>query len=237
VAVVKGNAANIVKCVQDLKFKHVPCFAHTFSLAVKAAIHSDAQFSVIIEKCRKIVTFFHSSPNATTKLNSCCAANKKSKSKFVKECPTRWNSTFLMIRCLLGNIYSTVMKIIGDFLCLIYLDLRGEVNVALALCNRMDLVLDENEWEVLIGALQILQPCQYLTADLSSSSYPSISKVLPSAKILRDKIEGLSAAIDYTANHVALNTMCANLKQNISSRLGEYRMNTIHLVATYLDPR
>jgi len=101
----------------------------------------------------------------------------------------------------------------------------------------MDFVLDDNEWEILIGVLQNLQPYQYLTADLSSSSYPSISKVLPSAKILRDKIEGLSAAIDYTANHAALNQMCDNLKQNISSRLGECRVNIINFVATYLDPR
>lgn len=100
-AVVTDNAANIVKAIKDLGLKHVPCFAHTLSLAVKAAIHSDIQFSAVIEKCRKIVTYFHSSSNATLKLNMLCGG--KAKTKLVQDCPTRWNSTYLMIKSLLGK--------------------------------------------------------------------------------------------------------------------------------------
>jgi hypothetical protein len=46
VAVVTDNAANIVKAMKEiLKLKHIQSFAHTLSLAVKSAIHSDEQFS------------------------------------------------------------------------------------------------------------------------------------------------------------------------------------------------
>jgi hypothetical protein len=104
VAVVTDNAANIVKTIKDiLKLKHVPCFAHTLSLAVKAAIHDDPQFSALIEKCRNIVTYFHSSSHATTKLNMCCGGMAKTKLK--QDVPTRWNSTFAMIKSLLGKIF------------------------------------------------------------------------------------------------------------------------------------
>jgi hypothetical protein len=99
VSVVTDNAANILKAIQDiLKLKHVPCFAHTMSLAVKSAIHDDPQCSALLELCRNIVTYFHSSSHATSKLNMCC--NGKKRSRLVQECPTRWNATFLMIESL-----------------------------------------------------------------------------------------------------------------------------------------
>lgn len=108
VAVVTDNAANILMAIKDiLKLKHVPCFAHTLSLAVKSAIHDDPQFSALFEKCRSIVTYFHSSSHATSKLNMCC--NGKKRSRLVQECPTRWNATFLMIESLLGNISSNLL--------------------------------------------------------------------------------------------------------------------------------
>jgi hypothetical protein len=88
VTVVTDNAANMSRAIKDiLKLKNVPCFAHTLSLAVKSAIHSDQQFSAILEKRRNIVTYFHSSSHATVKLNMYC--NGKKKSKLVQECASR----------------------------------------------------------------------------------------------------------------------------------------------------
>ena len=107
------------------------------------------------------------------------------------------------------------------------------MEAALALSHRMDLNLDEEEWKCLTGALQLLHPCQFLTADLSSSSYPSVSIVLPVAKILREKLDALTV----TNSDPTLIVMSSNLRTNINNRLAEYRMNTIHLISTYLDPR
>ncbi|EFX78532.1 hypothetical protein DAPPUDRAFT_246178 [Daphnia pulex] len=113
------------------------------------------------------------------------------------------------------------------------LDLKAEVTDALTLCQRTDLLLTDWEWECLSGALQLLQSCQFLTADLSSSSYPSVSKVLPSSKILKDKLAALTA----TNYHDALIVMSSNLRRNIMERLADYRSNAIHLISIYLDPR
>lgn len=115
----------------------------------------------------------------------------------------------------------------------IFLDLKAEVTDALTLCQMTDLLLTDWEWECLSGALQLLQPCQFLTADLSSSSYPSVSKVLPSSKILKDKLAALTA----TNYHDALIVMSSNLRRIIMERLADYRSNAIHLISIYLDPR
>lgn len=48
---VTDNGANIVKAVTDpedkggCNWRHIPCFAHTLSLAVKDAIHSNNDFA------------------------------------------------------------------------------------------------------------------------------------------------------------------------------------------------
>ncbi|KAI9553639.1 hypothetical protein GHT06_021563 [Daphnia sinensis] len=113
------------------------------------------------------------------------------------------------------------------------LDSKNEMDGALTLCHRTDLLLDEWEWKCLEGALLLLQPCQFITADLSSSSYPSVSKVLPASKLLRDKLDALTM----TNEHNALLIMSSSLRRNIQERLSEYRANVIHLISTYLDPR
>jgi hypothetical protein len=77
-AVVAGNAANIVKAANENKWRDVPCFAHTLSLAVKDAVkknlhllrksnilainfklnNNDIYVLGILTKCRDIVAFF-----------------------------------------------------------------------------------------------------------------------------------------------------------------------------------
>ncbi len=67
------------------------------------------------------MTFFHHSNPATIKLQEICSVNKRSRSKLQQENNTRWNSQFTMIDSIL--------------------DLQNEVNAALVLMKRPDLVL------------------------------------------------------------------------------------------------
>jgi hypothetical protein len=59
-AVVTDNAANIVKSVYDTLGvqKHIRCFAHTLNLAVENSIKANAFISSLIEKNKKVVTWF-----------------------------------------------------------------------------------------------------------------------------------------------------------------------------------
>ena len=127
--IVTDNAANIKRAILTiLKWKHIPCFAHTLSLAVKDAIHDNAKFSginnssaknsnfymqfslAILVKCRNIVTFFHHSGPATLKLEQLFGGRK---SRLQQEVTVRWNSTLIMIQSLLG--ISLISEFILDF--------------------------------------------------------------------------------------------------------------------------
>ena len=47
--VVSDNAANVRKAIVTIcRWRHIQCFAHTLSLAVKDAIHDNVEFSGII---------------------------------------------------------------------------------------------------------------------------------------------------------------------------------------------
>jgi len=160
------------------------------------------------------VTFFHHSNPATIKLQELCSVNKRSRSKLQQENNTRWNSQFTMIDSIL--------------------DLQNEVNAALVLMKRPDLVLSEEDLKILAGAREILKPFNDITKDLSSQFYPSLSKVIPSIRILLHNL----AAITLTGYNLDLEAFIKDLTDNINIRFDQsLRKLTSTLVTTYLDPR
>jgi hypothetical protein len=157
------------------------------------------------------VTYFHQSAIATATLNDLC---KGAKSKLQQEVSTRWNSTYIMIKSLLS--------------------LKTEVDKALKAMDRLDLVLTDMEWATLAGAAIILKPFDDVTTDLNSQYYPSISKVIPSIKIL---LHSLTTMITTEFNPV-LKTMLSALQNNLTRRfIHTTEQSTAHMVSTYLDPR
>lgn len=69
-SVVTDNAANMSSAItHHLKLRHLPCFAHTLNLVVSDAIKHAASITTIVEKVKKIVTFFHHSAKASDKLS------------------------------------------------------------------------------------------------------------------------------------------------------------------------
>ena len=51
------NACNMVRAVQFLSWKHIPCFGHTLQLAVKAGLEIPSVIAVLA-RCRNIVGHF-----------------------------------------------------------------------------------------------------------------------------------------------------------------------------------
>jgi len=64
--IVTDNDATMKKACDLLKINHLPCFAHTLNLLVQEVLEVQS-FSEIMNKCKRIVTFFKSSSIATEK--------------------------------------------------------------------------------------------------------------------------------------------------------------------------
>ena len=172
VAVVTDNGANVVRAVKDAAsavgkgWRHVSCFAHTLNLIVRGAIDDTADLSPLVQKARNIVSFFRRSVVAADKLRQVqISIDNVCTKKLIPDVTTRRNSLLTVLRSLQ--------------------DLKESVPSLLVLLGKVDLLLTESEWDVISNVIAVLTPFDEVTIELSSESYPSISKVLPLSKILR----------------------------------------------------
>ena len=213
VAVVSDNAAKIVKAIgpDGCKLTHIPCFAHSLSLVVKAAIADATEIAVTLINYRNIVTFVHSSHNATATLNR--LRGDSSLKKLQQDVPTRLNSTLIMIRSILK--------------------MKDDVEDMLKTVDRRDLSLNDYEWDTLAGMVTILTPFEEVTTELSSQFYPSLSKLLPVVKLL---ILRLNSFVANEYNPWLINLLNA-LKDGMAQRFSQIDRNVSALIASYLDPR
>ncbi|KAL3972490.1 A-kinase anchor protein 18 [Sarotherodon galilaeus] len=173
--VVTDNGANIVKAVQllqnrrrtddtnssqdeqraagegqnEIKFHRMPCLAHTLQLTIKDAIKHPTADSVIT-KARKLVHAVRKSSVANEEMIKRCGKT------LIRDCTTRWNSTFDMLRRLLET--------------------RAELNQLLEQLE-MDTLLT-SDWTKMENLVKLFEPFAIHTDQLQSDSQ-SLSQVVP----------------------------------------------------------
>ncbi|KZS20288.1 Uncharacterized protein APZ42_013066 [Daphnia magna] len=96
------------------------------------------------------------------------------------------------------------------------LTLKDAVDGALKAMDKTELLLTANEWNILAGSAEMLKPFDEVTTDLSSQYYPSISKVIPSIRILQHNL----GALNITGCCPILKKMSSDLLANISNNRG-----------------
>jgi hypothetical protein len=131
------------------------------------------------------------------------------------------------------TIYYDSLHYISNRFLFLCVELQGPVTDTLKVMDRQDLLLEDWEWETLAGAKVLLKPFDILTQHLSSQYYPSISKVLPSIRLLQ---KHLTEIHNHEFNDVLL-MMCSSLNLNLKERFVDFYQNSCHIVSSYLDPR
>jgi hypothetical protein len=91
------------KMVKLLGFHWIPCVAHVLNLVVKDALKSDAAIIHLLERCRKICTFFSKSAKKSVALKTAQVSASLKPAKILIDVKTRWNSTLRMIECIVKN--------------------------------------------------------------------------------------------------------------------------------------
>ncbi|XP_044317154.1 E3 SUMO-protein ligase ZBED1-like [Drosophila rhopaloa] len=208
VCLVSDNDASMKKACVSLKYKHLPCVAHTINLLVQDILKQPI-LEEILSKCKTVVSFFKRSSTAYAKFKA--AQKTETPYGLVQEMPTRWNSVYEMIkRVILTNEY---------------------ISVVLAVSHNAPSPLSAEEINVLKEISILLAPCADATLSVSTNTNVSISLIIPVICELFHKVNGFDfktiegiAAADY-------------MKIRLRERLFAYETRTIPRIATILDPR
>lgn len=212
--VVTDNGANIKNAIHEhLKKHHHPCVAHTLNLSVMEALSSSSNnnFSMLVKKCKAIVTHFKHSVQATEKLKSIQEQMGLPTLKVKQDVTTRWNSTLIMMERLL--------------------QIKDPLSVTITNLPRAPEYLDAEEWSIIADCVSILKPVEKITTELSAEKYPTMSFVIP-------LVIGLQYALNNKAPQTNAGSILKDdLQTIINRRLGCLESNKIVAMATFLDPR
>ena len=140
--------------------KRVSCFAHTLQLVVQK-FDEVTEFKALIKHAHQVVRKVNSSTKATEKLIASCGK------KLIRDCPTRWSSTYLMFDRLLS---------VKSALTTVLLELEWD-NLA------------TSEWKTLEALRDLLHPFTQLTSLVSGEEFTTISSVIPAIMELNLHIE------------------------------------------------
>ena len=141
----------------------VSCFAHDLQLVVRK-FDTTAPFNDCFKKTHNLVSRVNRSTLATEKLISRCGK------KLVRDCPTRWSSTFLDVERLLlvkAHLSSVLKELEWD-------------NLA------------TSEWKCLEIIKSLLQPFAQFTSLISGEEFTTLSSVIPAIMDINIHLEEVS---------------------------------------------
>lgn len=211
---ISDNARNIVKAIEsELGWKHYGCVAHTLNLVVSTALRPIEE---LIENVKKIVAFFKRSTNATDMLLSYqirIMSECKEPVRLIQQVPTRWNSTFFMLRR--------------------FVLLKEAVKHCMALIERDWPYLSSDDWVIMEEMCKILQPFEEVTSSISGDQYLTGSMVIVITNCLKDICEDF-LKIDL---HSSVLEVATSLKNGLTDRFPSVEYSKTFGLCTLLDPR
>lgn len=203
---VTDGATNMVKAI-DIAFgknKHIVCFAHLLNLVAFWSIEAIPEIKLLIDKVKRVVTWFKHSVRASDELRA------ESCLKLIQSVETRWNSTYEMIERFLHR--SPILNSI------IHRHTTApSMTSAAENCHLKEI-------------MQLLEPLQSATKQLSGEKYATSSIAIPIATNLHNRISNISTTSDIGVKfkEAILNAMKKRLKVEQVLSLS---------ISTLLDPR
>lgn len=211
-AIVTDNAANIVNAVNYTDNLSIRCSAHTIQLAINDAFKNNNQIDDILSKCKTVVSHFKHSSLAAAKLQVIQKQLHLKENKLIQEVSTRWNSKYYMIERLFEQ--------------------KSSLNLYTSENPETDLPqLTNQEWRIIDGLINILEPMEASTRILSGDKYSTISLIIP-------LITGLIVSLkSRKSSEIAVNKFRDHLVDSIKRRFADVEKNCLISTATLLDPR
>ncbi|XP_060648729.1 E3 SUMO-protein ligase ZBED1-like [Drosophila nasuta] len=208
--IVTDNDRSMIKMCENLKKRHLPCFAHTLNLIVRECLSVD-NIQIVIIKCKKIVTYIKQSNIAYAKFKAAQLPNKTYGLK--QEVPTRWNSAYAMLERILAT--------------------REALGQVLLTTPKSPPHLTAEEVNVIMDIVKLLAPFNDATQKISAGATVTISLIIPFVCGLLENMEDIKTTLRTDEGFKMRELLVANIKK----RLLEYEKRTPTRIGTLLDPR
>lgn len=207
--VLRDNARNMIKAMEECGLASLGCVAHTLQLAVNEAVLSQRSIADCVAISRKIVGHFKHSNVATSRLRNLQKQLGMKEARLQQDVATRWNSTFYMLTSLLQ---------------------QKRALAAYAVDFDLPAFLSPNQWALIENMLTILDPCEQLTKNMSSAT-ATAADVIPSIEALK-RLLNKTVATDH-----GIKTSKSMLLQAVEQRFSHISTESVCFLATVLDPR
>lgn len=207
--VLRDNAKNMVKALNDANLASLPCMAHTLQLAVNEGLLSQRSIIDMVKTGRKIVGHFKHSPQAYSRFHDIQEQLGQPRKCLQQDVITRWNSTFYMLESLIEQ-----RRALGAF----------------ATENDLPATLTMHQWGLIENVLTLLAPFEELTKEISSST-ATAADVIPAITVLKRLLEK-RADTDF-----GVGTTKATLLEAVQRRFSDVEKEPLYTLATVLDPR
>ncbi|XP_023662393.2 zinc finger BED domain-containing protein 4-like [Paramormyrops kingsleyae] len=207
--VLRDNAKNMIKAMNDAGLPSLPCVAHTLQLAVHEGLLAQRSIADAIAVGRKIVGHFKHSALAYSRLEDIQGQLNQPIKRLQQDVQTHWNSTYYMLQSLIEQ-----KRVLGVYV--------SE--------HELPDYLTAHQWALMEKTVAILAPFEELTKKVSS--YDALaSDVIPAVTVL---VRLLNRETD--EDH-GVKTMKATLLAAVKKRFSDVETNPLYFISTILDPR
>lgn len=94
----RDNGADITSAIEKSPYPAIPCLAHTLQLVVKDGFLNNPKIGNLVAKAKKLVGSFKHSAKNTKILKGYQKQLGLPEHKLIQDEPTRWNTTYYMLR-------------------------------------------------------------------------------------------------------------------------------------------
>ncbi|XP_015123307.1 zinc finger BED domain-containing protein 1-like [Diachasma alloeum] len=215
-AVVTDGGTNMIKAVQDTVglSRHVICVAHSSAHVVPDALKPMETLPNIIDGAREIVKAVRRSVVLTDHLKKQQKREGASDGNLLvllMDTPTRWNSTYEMLRC--------------------FVDMKSFVATTLLESNTRLELPRRDEMEMLDEATQLMKPLRDAIIELSGQKYATGGTVIPVTRCVKTTLEKMTP-ITVTGQQLQ-----EALLKALDKRFRNIEDNEVLAISTILDPR
>ena len=205
--IVRDNAANMVKAMNDAGYPDLGCFTHTLQLIVHEGVLSQRSVKDTVAICRQIVGHFKRSPLAVSRLKEMQKSLGLPQHRLKQDVVTRWNSTLYMLQ-----------RIAEQKMALAAYTTEGKISQ-----------LTPTQLDIINKTIAVLSPIEEITQSISSEA-ASTSLIIPFVRALRRTLE------NHEGDH-GVRAMKQAMLTSLNRRYSDVESNPNLVLATLLDPR